>query len=216
MRRSRRATDHGTRRRWWYLRTAGSGCSPSTASPRPVRSICERRTWRRARWPRSDSGPPQRSASTGSRAERALIWKLLTVAEKRVRKLHVPHRLGDAFEGSPLEDGMPASTEQRKAAALCGYTPVVPTSRRPCGSAEAKNRVAAPEPLRRVSAASGSSLAQHAVSSVRDATSPRRIRRPERPPRPHHRHRSLPALPFRTKPNTNPLQNPSRLHYHHQ
>ncbi len=47
----------------------------------------------------------------------ALIWKLLTVAEKRFRKLDAPHLLRDVFEGRMFEDGKPVSTQQRKAAA---------------------------------------------------------------------------------------------------
>jgi transposase-like protein len=47
----------------------------------------------------------------------ALIWKLLTVAEKRFRKLDAPHLLRDVSEGRMFEDGKPVSTQQRKAAA---------------------------------------------------------------------------------------------------
>ena len=47
----------------------------------------------------------------------ALIWKLLTVAEKRFRKLNAPHQLKDVFEGRKFEDGKPVSTDQRKEAA---------------------------------------------------------------------------------------------------
>jgi transposase-like protein len=47
----------------------------------------------------------------------ALIWKLLTVAEKRFRKLDAPHQLKDVFEGRKFEDGRPVSTDQRKEAA---------------------------------------------------------------------------------------------------
>ena len=47
----------------------------------------------------------------------ALIWKLLTVAEKRFRRLDAPHLLRDVFEGRKFEDGKPVSTQQRKAAA---------------------------------------------------------------------------------------------------
>ena len=47
----------------------------------------------------------------------ALIWKLLTVAEKRFRKLDAPHQLKDVFEGRKFEDGKPVSTQQRKEAA---------------------------------------------------------------------------------------------------
>ena len=46
-----------------------------------------------------------------------LIWKLLTVAEKRFRRLDAPHLLTDVFEGRKFEDGKPVSTQQRKAAA---------------------------------------------------------------------------------------------------
>ena len=47
----------------------------------------------------------------------ALIWKFLTVAEKRFRKLNAPHLLEDVFEGRKFEDGKPVSTHQPKAAA---------------------------------------------------------------------------------------------------
>ena len=47
----------------------------------------------------------------------AFIRKLLTVAEKRFRKLNAPHLLGDVFEGRKFEDGKPVSTQQRKNAA---------------------------------------------------------------------------------------------------
>jgi transposase-like protein len=47
----------------------------------------------------------------------ALIWKLLTVAEKRFRKLDAPHQLKDVFEGRRFEDGKPVSDHQRKEAA---------------------------------------------------------------------------------------------------
>jgi transposase-like protein len=47
----------------------------------------------------------------------ALIWKLLSVAEKRFRKLHAPHQLKDVFEGRKYEDGKPVSDDQRKEAA---------------------------------------------------------------------------------------------------
>ena len=47
----------------------------------------------------------------------ALIWKLLTVAEKRFRKLDAPHLLRDVLEGMKFEDGKPVSTQQRKVAA---------------------------------------------------------------------------------------------------
>jgi len=47
----------------------------------------------------------------------ALIWKLLTVAEKRFRKLDAPRQLKDVFEGQKFEDGKPVSTNQRKEAA---------------------------------------------------------------------------------------------------
>jgi len=47
----------------------------------------------------------------------ALIWKLLTVAEKRFRRLDAPHLLRDVLEGRNFEDGKPVSTHQRKAAA---------------------------------------------------------------------------------------------------
>ncbi len=47
----------------------------------------------------------------------ALIWKLLTVAEKRFRKLDAPHLLRDVLEGRKFVDGKPVSTQQRKVAA---------------------------------------------------------------------------------------------------
>ena len=47
----------------------------------------------------------------------ALIWKLLTVAEKRFRKLNAPHLLRDVFEGRKFEDGKPVLHRQRKVAA---------------------------------------------------------------------------------------------------
>ena len=46
-----------------------------------------------------------------------LIWKLLTVAEKRFRKLNAPHLLRDVFDGRKFEDGKPVLTQQRKVAA---------------------------------------------------------------------------------------------------
>lgn len=59
------------------------------------------------------------AAKRFKRVERAtaLIWKLLTVAEKRFRKLDAPHQLKDVFEGRTFEDGTPVSTNQRKEAA---------------------------------------------------------------------------------------------------
>ena len=47
----------------------------------------------------------------------ALIWKLLTVAEMRFRKLNAPDQLRDVFEGRKYVDGKPVSTDQRKEAA---------------------------------------------------------------------------------------------------
>jgi transposase-like protein len=47
----------------------------------------------------------------------ALIWKLLTVAEKRFRRLNAPHLLTDVLEGRKFVDGKPVSHHQRKAAA---------------------------------------------------------------------------------------------------
>ncbi len=47
----------------------------------------------------------------------ALIWKLLTVAEKRFRRLDAPHVLRDVYEGRKFEDGKPVPSRQRKAAA---------------------------------------------------------------------------------------------------
>ncbi len=46
-----------------------------------------------------------------------LIWKLLTVAEKRFRRLDAPHLLRDVLEGRKFEDGKPVPTQQRKVAA---------------------------------------------------------------------------------------------------
>ncbi len=37
----------------------------------------------------------------------ALTWKLLTVAEKRFRRLDAPHLLRDVYEGRKFEDGKP-------------------------------------------------------------------------------------------------------------
>ncbi|MBM4184600.1 MAG: IS256 family transposase [Gemmatimonadetes bacterium] len=47
----------------------------------------------------------------------ALIWKLLTVAERRFRKLNAPHQLKDVLEGRKFEDGKPVLPTQRKVAA---------------------------------------------------------------------------------------------------
>jgi putative transposase len=47
----------------------------------------------------------------------ALIWKLLTVAEKRFRKLNAPHLLRDVFDRRKFEDGKPVLSNQRKVAA---------------------------------------------------------------------------------------------------
>lgn len=47
----------------------------------------------------------------------ALIWKLLTIAEKRFRKLDAPHLLSDVFEGRKFVDGKPVHSQQRKVAA---------------------------------------------------------------------------------------------------
>lgn len=47
----------------------------------------------------------------------ALIWKLLTVAEKRFRRLDAPHLLSDVYEGRKFVDGKPVPSRQRKAAA---------------------------------------------------------------------------------------------------
>ena len=43
----------------------------------------------------------------------ALIWKLLTVAEKRFRRLDAPHLLTDVFEGRKFRDGKPAAEGRR-------------------------------------------------------------------------------------------------------
>lgn len=47
----------------------------------------------------------------------ALIWKLLTVAERRFRKLDAPHLLRDVFDGRKFEDGKPVLAQQRRVAA---------------------------------------------------------------------------------------------------
>lgn len=47
----------------------------------------------------------------------ALIWKLLTVAEKRFRRLRSPHLLSDVFDGRKFVDGKPVTANQRRAAA---------------------------------------------------------------------------------------------------
>lgn len=47
----------------------------------------------------------------------ALIWKLLTVAEKRFRRLDAPHLLTHVYEGKEFRDGKPVSSRQPKAAA---------------------------------------------------------------------------------------------------
>ena len=47
----------------------------------------------------------------------ALIWRLLTVAEKNFRRLSAPHLLAEVFEGVKFADGRKVSTEQRKEAA---------------------------------------------------------------------------------------------------
>ncbi len=47
----------------------------------------------------------------------ALIWKLLTVAEKRFRRLDAPHLLRDVFEGRKFVDGKPVPSQKRKVAA---------------------------------------------------------------------------------------------------
>ncbi len=46
----------------------------------------------------------------------ALIWKLLTAAEKRFRRLDALHLLRDVFEGRKFEDGKPVSTQRKDAA----------------------------------------------------------------------------------------------------
>jgi transposase-like protein len=47
----------------------------------------------------------------------ALIWKLLTVAERRFRRLNAPHLLADVYEGRKFRDGQPVLPHQREAAA---------------------------------------------------------------------------------------------------
>jgi putative transposase len=47
----------------------------------------------------------------------ALIWKLLTVAEKRFRRLDAPHLLTHVYEGKEFRNGKPVSSRQPKAAA---------------------------------------------------------------------------------------------------
>ncbi len=44
-----------------------------------------------------------------------LIWKLLTVAEKRFRRLTAPHLLKDVLEGWKFNDGKPVSTHHTEA-----------------------------------------------------------------------------------------------------
>ncbi len=46
-----------------------------------------------------------------------LIWKLLTVAEKRFRKLNAPHLLRQVTEGKIFKDGKPVPTAHGRAAA---------------------------------------------------------------------------------------------------
>ena len=46
-----------------------------------------------------------------------LIWKLLTVAEKRARKLNAPHLLRQVAEGKIFKDGKPVPTAHGWAAA---------------------------------------------------------------------------------------------------
>ena len=58
----------------------------------------------------------------------ALIWKLLTLAEKRVRKLDAPHLLSDVLSGRKFVDGKPASAHQRKNAAGHVCTTIDPPS----------------------------------------------------------------------------------------
>jgi putative transposase len=47
----------------------------------------------------------------------AMIWKLMTVAEKRWRKLDAPERLKDVAEGKLFKDGIEMKTEQSRVAA---------------------------------------------------------------------------------------------------
>ena len=47
----------------------------------------------------------------------ALIWRLLIVAEKRLRKLNAPHLLRDVYEGRRFEDGKPVPEGQERIAA---------------------------------------------------------------------------------------------------
>ncbi len=47
----------------------------------------------------------------------ALIWKLITVAERRFGRLDGPHLLADVYEGRKLQDGQPVLPQQREAAA---------------------------------------------------------------------------------------------------
>jgi hypothetical protein len=60
--------------------------------------------------------PSHAVAKRSKRVENAtaLIWKLLTVAEMRFRKLNAPDQLRDLFEGRKYVDGKPVSTDQRK------------------------------------------------------------------------------------------------------
>jgi transposase-like protein len=47
----------------------------------------------------------------------ALIWKLLTVAEKRFRRLDALHLPKDVYEGRKFVNGKPVPSHQRKVAA---------------------------------------------------------------------------------------------------
>ena len=73
--------------------------------------------WWKARSLRYGSARRQQNDLSASTGATALIWKLLTVAEKRFRRLDAPHLLKDVFEGRKFEDGKPVSTQQRKNAA---------------------------------------------------------------------------------------------------
>jgi len=66
------------------------------------------------------SGPKATShASAAKRVDSAteLIWKLVTVAEKRFRRLEAPILLRDAYERSKYRDGRPLPKRRQKAAA---------------------------------------------------------------------------------------------------
>jgi hypothetical protein len=44
----------------------------------------------------------------------ALIWKILTIAEKKFRRLNSPELLGAVHDGQLFEDGMPVQETNSK------------------------------------------------------------------------------------------------------